>query len=643
MIDPVTGYLYLVDWHIDCFSTNATTSANLIVVDPGNATVLHDWTYPLGLVSFAVHGGQVYAGHFTFTTQLVGGTYTNCNARPDGNISVIDGSNGSITANITLPAGTLALAAPGYVPLPLGIDPAGRWLFVPLTTRLSTATYRVNVTDRTYTPFGIAGNYAFSTDGRRVYLCDGYRYELWAYWLTNGSLTGKGSCRGPMAVNPVAGTIASDGSGLVTMAGIPVGTSPALSFVSWTPDGRALLGVQPTTNGSVFGSWDGAPVARCSQTLINPWKDPLRVNFNSVAGIDPSSVQFAIDARPATTAVTWPTRLQAYVNLTAVPDGIHILDVSGADLLGQPLRGTWNFETDGSPPVIQILSSNRTAMSPYGLVGRLNESHPLWVRVNGEPVPLSGTSWLAQVPVRIGDNRIFIEAGDSFGNVANRTFHVWYWPPHSDNLTNDADHITVSVPPSWVGQVNVSLGGGTLENVTLSMMLIGPPDGSTAATFIVTALPLPDAQESQEYVMKMALWQRDLVANFGGVIIVEPWNDTVDGHPAVTLEALVTSGSDTAVSMVTVVVSSAWKLEYILTFDFSQPLWPAYTDSREWILEGFHIEVAPQTVVAPSPGWEAWQIGIASGGVAGAAVGVAALWLLRRRRGGPNAAPRGPR
>ncbi len=599
-----------------------------VIDPPTGTTVAGPWPLPFDWGSLTFGKGGLFA--VLSSTSAIG---------------VVDWATGNVVR-------TYDVFPPGLVGNLLA-DPTGRWLVGIWTNYTAAFIFRLNLTDGTYVwiaePDGIypawvwageKGLLTISPDGSTLYVCTWSSWvsppgTLEVLWLANGSLRSRGSCGGG-ARNPATGVEALShgdfaidandcGSFRVGAAGPPSWAFAEFSSLTWINDGRALAGIASYNQGFQVGTWDGAPYVSRVLSVVWPRTEHLYIEMLSTSGFNGTSLSVSVDGTPSSVRAFTPVIGWADLNVTQLSDGIHVLRVTGWDLLGQREDETISWGIDRLPPVIRILSALNITTLPYTLYGTANDMRLESLRVNGIPAALDGKNWSAPLNLVIGNNSFTVEATDSFNLQASVSGVVRYWPLHDRVVTNATNRFSIAVPPGW------AVSQGTLRGGSPYLMLIEPSNGTTAASFSVTAFVNPYVNDTYACVESLALYQAQIYSSLGLKIgRFGVYRDTVDGHVAASFQATASSWGFAATSVVTVVASAAWHLEYILTMTIPQERASANPETRTWILEGFRIESVPTPPVLGAPEGASWTVLVAAAAGAASAVGVA--WLCRRRR-----------
>ena len=598
-VDPTTGYAYL-----------SADVGGVVKVDPSVPRILARWTYgPFQPRALSIRAGILYA----IQDSNRGGPWP---------IAKIDAATGAYLGNVTAvpvgPAGDLL------------VDPAGRYVFVRNATLL-----RVNLTDGSISDFSYFASFTLSADGRRVYECANFGFFTDFGWYSLDTDTANfvidGCTPSSMAANPVTDAVALGSRRIANETGWVGGIDtldpfPSLIDVGWSADGRSLLGILERTANATFevGAWSGAPrlVQPRAPPLLTP--QPICVNFDSVTGLNWTSLTTEIDGQVVPHDPWTPNARGICVDASAIPDGNHTLRAKAWDMVGQRMDDTFPFETDGTPPSVALTSPSLTATLPYNMTGTVNDSHPNIVDVNGNLASVSGATWFSVVSqMHIGGNAIPVTATDTLDNVRSTNFPIRYWPAHTNNVTNTTEHFFVFSPPGWTTS-SQALGGGLYAT-----NLIGPTESPLPPLVSIVATRDVNASQGSSYALAAAQSAASYTASIGGVILTPVHALTVGGHPAAAYGARVTLGGVLERYNQTIVLAGEWSRLYIITAAIPDATWPNHPEDLDWILAGFRIETAPPPP-PPTSGIPIWAIGVAAAGGAAAAIG-AAIWILRRR------------
>src|SRR2546422_543685 len=284
---------------------------------------------------------------------------------------------------------------------------------------------------------------------------------------------------------------------------------------------------RPATATFEVGAWRGAPrlVQPRAPPLLTP--QPICVNFDSVTGLNWTSLTTEIDGQVVPHDPWTPNARGICVDASAIPDGNHTLRATAWDMVGQRMDDTFPFETDGTPPSVALTSPSLTATLPYNMTGTVNDSHPNIVDVNGNLATVSGATWFSVVSqMHIGGNAIPVTATDTLDNVRSTTFPIRYWPAHTNNVTNTTEHFFVFSPPGWTTS-SQALGGGLYAT-----NLIGPTESPLPPLVSIVATRDVNASQGSSYALAAAQAAASYTASIGGVILTPVHAVTLGGHPA---------------------------------------------------------------------------------------------------------------
>src|SRR5437867_6973701 len=285
-LDPATGDAYV-----------SGDVGGLVQVDPLGPSILARWTYT-GFYprAIAVHAGVLYVSQ----DYDLGAPWP---------IAEIDAATGGYLGNLTAdpvgPAGDLTA------------DPAGRYLFVSNHTLL-----RVSLADGGISDFSYPATFAPSVDGHRIYLCadlGGYANLGWYSLDTDTAQFPVDGCApSAMATSPVTGVVAFGSLDLGNETGwigfVDTGDPyPPMRDVAWSGDGTALFGILDRGSSGAFevGAWAGTP--RFVPSPSGPpliLRQPICVDFESVSGLDRSTLETTLDGAPVPHH-PWPPRARA--------------------------------------------------------------------------------------------------------------------------------------------------------------------------------------------------------------------------------------------------------------------------------------------------------------------------------------------
>src|SRR5256884_2709945 len=392
--------------------------------------------------------------------------------------------------------------------------------------------------------------------------------------------------------------------------------------------GGSLRGIPGRTGTATCGVGAGRGAPRLVQPRAPPLltPQPICVNFDSVTGLNWTSLTTEMYGQVAPHAPWTPNARGICVDASAIPDGNHTLRATAWDMVGQWMDDTFPFETDGTPPSVALTSPSLTATLPYNMTGTVSDRHPNIVDVNGNLATVSGATWFSVVSqMHIGGNAIPVTATDTLDNVRSTTFPIRYWPAHTNNVTNTTEHFFVFSPPGWATS-SQALGGGLYAT-----NLIGPTESPLPPLVSIVATWDVNASQGSSYALAAAQSAASYTASIGGVILTPVHALTVGGHPAAAYGARVTLGGVLERYNQTIVLPGEWSRLYIITAAIPDATWPNHPEDLDWILAGFRIETAPPPP-PPTSGLPIWAIGVAAAGG-----GAAPLWAADRvRRRGAN-------
>src|SRR2546427_43294 len=443
-VDPTTGYAYL-----------SADVGGVGKVDPPVPRILARWTYgPFQPRALSIRAGILYA----IQDSNRGGPWP---------IAKIDAATGVYLGNVTAvpvgPAGDLL------------VDPAGRYVFVRNATLLP-----VNLTDGSISDFSYFASFTLSADGRRVYECANFGFFTDFGWYSLDTDTANfvidGCTPSSMAANPVTDAVALGSRRIANETGWVGGIDtldpfPSLIDVGWSADGRSLLGILERTANATFevGAWRGAPrlVQPRAPPLLTP--QPICVNFDSVTGLNWTSLTTEIDGQVVPHDPWTPNARGICVDASAVPDDNHTLRTTAWDMVGQRMDDTFPFETDGTPPSVALTSPSLTAPLPYNMTGTAPAGSPL--------PPLVSIVATRDVNASQGSSYA-LAAAQSAASYTASIGGVILTPVHA---------LTVGGHPAAAYGARVTLGG-VLERYNQTIVLAG----ERSRLYIITAA-IPDA------------------------------------------------------------------------------------------------------------------------------------------------------
>ncbi len=614
-LDPATGDAYVTGYN---FTTGNGTIAD---VDPGTGSILHVWSYGMPLDILVYGGGYIVSASGSGSYPLV----------------VVDAANGVVVGNLSAYINQWA---------DLVMDPSGTHVYAFTYGLVGSGyadVYKFTLPESYGTDLGIAGGSgAVSADGTRLYVCGGV---LYTYWFSNSTITTGPACSGTgMRTNPVTDVLALATSGLLVDANGTDGSfhiwdlDPTNGYTwqaldaAWTADGTELLAINGSISPIQIGTWDGASWLGGPQgILVNPHGDPICFPIVTAEGVQGNTVTLYRDGYvlgPGAPEMTSACFGNMTNTLLPLPDGVHTGRITGLDKIGQPFDATVTFQTDGTPPVIDILSPLTTGVSPYQLRGTLVESHPSLVTVDYHAVPLSGANFTFTFDLVIGNTSAHIWANDTLGNWATRDLVIRYWPSLLTNVTNAVEHFQISVPPGWNGTLSPPSSTGA---VTANLTAPGGWPYATAAVRAIRATLTED--QATAYAYALQYWNASPLPSQQPLPVIT--NLTVAGHPAAQFSYDLSVNRTYVHRLETFVVSGAWQRVYAIVIDVPYYA-PAYGQTSDWILQSFVVApggVPPSGGTPPAAGTEFPWVLIGGAAAAVAAVAVAILLLWRRGRG----------
>lgn len=173
------------------------------------------------------------------------------------------------------------------------------------------------------------------------------------------------------------------------------------------------------------------------------------------SGIDPDSIQAAIDGAPAACAVTESGGVYTItIQTSGLSEGPHTAGVTVSDYDGNQTTASGAWQVDTVPPVIiigtpdlhRVVDWEEVTVSGYV---RDATSGVAEVKVNGETVAATaGTGeFSAVVPLAVGVNEIPVSVTDTAGNTASLT--VWMLRLITDRIQADVDAVNALAGRNW--------------------------------------------------------------------------------------------------------------------------------------------------------------------------------------------------
>jgi len=603
-IDPSSGAAFVTQ-----------IGAVVLKIDTLTGGVVDRWTYPFSVGASTVHSGRLYA------------------SAPSHPMQILDATTGTLL-------GSFALSPTGSY-TELTVDPNGAWV---LGTTGSRTVVRIEIASgATASLPASAGTFANSMDGR-VFVCaygqrGGIFPSVHSFWTENASIEDHGvPCRARIDQNPVTGVLMDAGGYLLRPGGtigrvlalgtILYGPYPLVDF-GWRGDGRALVGVRAVGSQFELGTWDGTPrLARPPEAkrVFDPTVFDFCFYVQSVSGVNESSLSGTFDADAAPLPVDVSESFDC-IKVEGFPDGPHLFRLTGWDLLGQTLDDSLEFETDATPPRIELGSSLSPVGASYVLWGWANDSTLESVTVNGQLAVVSANRWSFHTILPIGQTVFRVNAVDGIGYATAASYTVNFWPPYDRLAANATGRFSVPVPPGWVG-VPATVPGGS------GVTLFEPTEASGLVYVRVISRRDVRATADPQYALDRARSLESSVVSTGGTILERARPVTVAGHPAATFTAR--RSDATAVQRLVWVVIAVPEWERTITMEASIPeaAWSIHSNTITWILEGFQIETAPETTLHGDPPPIPWLVLLIS--VGGASAGLLAFVLVPRRKKRPR-------